>query len=81
MRCSPPAATNQEVRYELGQPQRRLDEHQGQGPPEWAKLTDDDVELIQGKGEELLGRLQHHYGMKKDEAERQVDDWLRSIRK
>ncbi|HVW27053.1 MAG TPA: CsbD family protein [Polyangiaceae bacterium] len=42
----------------------------------WAKLTDDDLENIAGKKDILLGRLQQHYGIKKDEAERQLDAFL-----
>jgi uncharacterized protein YjbJ (UPF0337 family) len=34
----------------------------------WAKLTDDDLENIAGKKDAFLGRLQQHYGFKKDEA-------------
>lgn len=48
---------------------------------QWAKLTDDDLENIAGKKDVLLGRLQHHYGMKKDEAERQLDDFLNATPK
>jgi uncharacterized protein YjbJ (UPF0337 family) len=44
----------------------------------WAKLTDDDLENIAGKKDVLLGRLQQHYGFKKDEAEKQVDAFLTS---
>jgi uncharacterized protein YjbJ (UPF0337 family) len=44
----------------------------------WAKLTDDDLENIAGKKDVLLGRLQQHYGFKKDEAEQQVDAFLNS---
>ena len=44
----------------------------------WAKLTDDDLENIAGKKDVLLGRLQQHYGFKKDEAEKQVDAFLQS---
>jgi len=44
----------------------------------WAKLTDDDLENIGGKKDVLLGRLQQHYGFKKDEAEKQVDAFLNS---
>lgn len=43
----------------------------------WAKLTDDDLEHISGKKDILLGRLQQHYGYKKDEAERAIDDFMR----
>ena len=42
----------------------------------WGKLTDDDLERIAGKKDALLGRLQQRYGMKKDEAERQLDELL-----
>ena len=45
----------------------------------WAKLTDDDLDLIAGKREEFAGRLQERYGIARDEAERQVDEWQRSM--
>jgi uncharacterized protein YjbJ (UPF0337 family) len=45
----------------------------------WAKLTDDDMNMIEGKREVLVGRLQQRYGMEKDQAEREVDRWLGSI--
>lgn len=44
----------------------------------WGKLTDDDLEFIGGKKDQLVGRIQERYGIQKDEAERQVDDWNRS---
>ncbi|MHB8420233.1 MAG: CsbD family protein [Myxococcales bacterium] len=44
----------------------------------WAKLTDQDLTALEGKKEQLLGKLQERYGLNKDEAERQVDDWLRN---
>ena len=44
----------------------------------WAKLTDDDLENIAGKKDVLLGRLQQHYGFKKDEAEKQLDTFLKN---
>jgi uncharacterized protein YjbJ (UPF0337 family) len=46
---------------------------------QWGKLTNDDVEMIHGKRIELAGRLQHRYGVAKDEAERQIDDWLKMM--
>jgi uncharacterized protein YjbJ (UPF0337 family) len=45
----------------------------------WAKLTDDDLELIAGKRDEFAGRLQERYGIGKDEAERQLDEWQSNI--
>lgn len=48
----------------------------GEVQKQWGKLTDDDMDQIQGEREKLLGRLQERYGMAKDEADRQVNDWL-----
>lgn len=52
-------------------------EFKGKARQKWGKLTDDDWDLIQGKREELVGRIQQRYGRARDEAEREVDDWLR----
>jgi uncharacterized protein YjbJ (UPF0337 family) len=43
----------------------------------WAKLTDDDLALIGGKKDELLGKIQERYGYAKDRAEQDVDDFIR----
>ena len=51
---------------------------QGKARQQWGKLTDDDLELVKGKRDELAGRIQERYGVAKDEAERQIDDWTRS---
>jgi uncharacterized protein YjbJ (UPF0337 family) len=47
---------------------------------QWGKLTDDDVDQIQGRAEQLIGQLQNRYGIARDEAERQVDAWVRNTR-
>ena len=47
---------------------------------QWGKLTDDDLDQIQGKSEQLIGKLQTRYGMARDEAARQVDSWMRAYR-
>ena len=52
-------------------------EFKGKLRSKWAKLTDDDLENIAGKKDVLLGRLQQHYGYHKDEAERQLDTFLK----
>jgi uncharacterized protein YjbJ (UPF0337 family) len=51
----------------------------GQAKQRWGKLTDDDLDVIDGKREELVGRLQSRYGKQRDEVERDVDDWQRGI--
>ena len=49
----------------------------GKVKEQWGKLTDDDLNVIDGKVDQLNGRLQERYGMTKDEAERQISDWQR----
>ena len=47
-------------------------EFMGRAKEQWGKLTDDDLDQIDGKREALSGRLQNRYGMAKDEADRQI---------
>ncbi len=47
----------------------------GRAKEQWARLTDDDLTFINGKRDQLVGRVQERYGIAKDEAERQVKDW------
>lgn len=44
----------------------------------WGKLTDDDLTVIEGQKDQLVGRVQERYGIAKDEAQRQVDEWNRA---
>jgi uncharacterized protein YjbJ (UPF0337 family) len=45
----------------------------------WAKLTDDDLKNLDAKKDELVAKLEQRYGILKDEAERQVDEWLAKL--
>jgi uncharacterized protein YjbJ (UPF0337 family) len=47
---------------------------------QWGKLTDDDLDQIQGKSEQLIGRLQERYGWAREQAQREVDTWMRGQR-
>jgi uncharacterized protein YjbJ (UPF0337 family) len=46
----------------------------------WGKLTDDDLTVIHGRREQLIGKIQERYGVVKEEAEKQVDEFARSFR-
>ena len=52
---------------------------QGQARQKWADLTDDDMAQIEGKREELVGRIQQRYGVAKEDAERQADEFAASL--
>ncbi|MGE0331021.1 MAG: CsbD family protein [Ramlibacter sp.] len=47
----------------------------GKVKEQWGKLTDDDLDVIAGKRDQLLGRIQERHGVAKDEAEKQVKNW------
>ena len=41
----------------------------------WGKLTDDDLEVIDGKHDQLVGKIQERYGVARDVAQKQVEEW------
>ena len=43
----------------------------------WGKLTDDELDVINGQREQLEGKIQERYGRAKDEVRRDIDDWLK----
>lgn len=47
----------------------------GKAREQWGKLTDDDMQVILGKKDQLVGKIQERYGISKDEAQKQADDW------
>lgn len=53
-------------------------ELQGKIKEKWGRLTDDDLTAINGRREQLLGRLQKTYGYAKDRAEKELAEWEKS---
>jgi uncharacterized protein YjbJ (UPF0337 family) len=51
----------------------------GKAKEQWGKLTDNDLVEINGKREQLEGKLQEHYGYDKDQIRREVDDWMTRV--
>ena len=45
----------------------------------WGKLTDDQLNVVAGRRDQLSGRIQEAYGLDKDEAERQLRNWERNL--
>ena len=46
----------------------------------WGKLTDDDLNVIEGRREQLEGKLQQRYGFAKEQIHKDVDDWFRTLK-
>lgn len=47
----------------------------GKAKEQWGKLTDDDMDVIAGRRDQLAGLIQERYGIAKDAAEKQVAEW------
>lgn len=46
---------------------------------QWGKLTDDDLTVAEGNSEYLAGKLQERYGIARDEAKKQVEEFGRKL--
>jgi uncharacterized protein YjbJ (UPF0337 family) len=44
----------------------------------WGKLTHDEIRETQGRREALNGFIQSRYGIDREAADRQIDDWLKA---
>ena len=51
----------------------------GKAKEKWGKLTDDEIDVVEGKRDQLVGRIQQRYGIAKDEAEKEVDAWAKGF--
>ena len=47
----------------------------GNAKARWGKLTDDDLNVVAGRREQLAGKIQERYGIAKDEVDKQIADW------
>ncbi len=51
---------------------------QGKVKEKWGKLTDDDLTVIEGKRDQLQGKLQERYGYAKEQAQKELDDFCKA---
>lgn len=54
-------------------------EFKGKVKEKWGDLTDDDLDRIEGRKDQLIGSLQKRYGYARDVAEREADDFARAL--
>lgn len=48
----------------------------GEAQIQWGKLTGDHLDEVEGNREKLVGKIQEAYGKTKEEAEKEVDEWV-----
>jgi len=51
----------------------------GQLKEKWGKLTDDDLDRLEGHRDYLIGKIQEHYGVAKDKADAEVKEFESSL--
>lgn len=52
----------------------------GKAREKWGKLTDSDFETIAGRRDQLVGRIQERYGITRDIAQQQADEWAAALK-
>jgi uncharacterized protein YjbJ (UPF0337 family) len=52
----------------------------GSAKERWGKLTDDQLDVIAGKRDNLAGKIQEAYGISKDETEKQLAEWQKRMK-
>jgi len=52
----------------------------GKVKEQWGRLTDDDLDVVAGKRDQLAGKIQASYGLTKDEANAEIDRWVKRWR-
>lgn len=57
----------------------KWDQVKGQVKEKWGKLTDNDLTTMQGKKEQLIGKLNERYGYDKARAERELESFMTSV--
>jgi uncharacterized protein YjbJ (UPF0337 family) len=55
-------------------------QYKGQAKEKWGKLTDDDLDVIDGRRQQLVGRIQERYGIAKEVAEQQADEFVKALK-
>ena len=52
----------------------------GEARKTWGKLTDNDLEQVKGQRDILAGKIQERYGIAKEDANRQIDEWANKLK-
>src|SRR3981081_2722002 len=75
-----PISTQQEMTMDWNRVEGNWKQFKGAAKEKWGKLTDDDLNVIEGRREQLEGKLQQRYGFAKDQIHKDVDDWFRTLK-
>jgi uncharacterized protein YjbJ (UPF0337 family) len=71
--------TREETPMNWDQIQGNWTTFKGKVKERWGDLTDDDLDRIEGRRDQLVGLVQKHYGIARDMAEKEVKAWERTL--
>jgi uncharacterized protein YjbJ (UPF0337 family) len=57
----------------------KWNQYKGQAKERWRRLTEDDLDIVNGKREQLVGGIQERYGFPRQIAEMQVNEFLKIL--
>jgi uncharacterized protein YjbJ (UPF0337 family) len=58
----------------------KWNQYKGQVKEKWGKLTDDDLDVINGRRQQLIGKIQERYGIAKQTAEEQAEQFVKALK-
>jgi uncharacterized protein YjbJ (UPF0337 family) len=70
--------SHQEISMNWDQIEGKWKQMKGSVKQRWGKITDDDLDYIAGSRDRFVGRLQERYGMAREDAQKQADEWLKN---
>jgi uncharacterized protein YjbJ (UPF0337 family) len=71
--------TNREASMNWDQVEGKWKQAAGKVKEKWGKLTDSDLEVIRGRRDQLIGKIQERYGIAKEEAQKQADEFTKTL--
>jgi uncharacterized protein YjbJ (UPF0337 family) len=71
---------SREAEMNWDQVEGKWKQYKGQAKEKWGKFTDDDLDVIDGKRQQIVGKIQERYGISKEAAERQADEFVKSMK-
>jgi uncharacterized protein YjbJ (UPF0337 family) len=66
---------NQEDSMDWNRVEGNWKQLKGNVKEKWGRLTDDDLDVIAGKRDQLEGKIQERYGIARDQVRKDIDDW------
>jgi uncharacterized protein YjbJ (UPF0337 family) len=73
-------STSEEMTMDWNRVEGNWKQFMGSAKEKWGKLTDDDLNVIEGRRDQLEGKLQQRYGFAKDQIRKDVDDWFSTLK-